>query len=194
MKQMLSVKSAIERVVQGQVAVCLAAVAAGTYTREHFTTMAETVEKFIASLYISGQINREFTVETSMTGMRLTVKFGVGEHVSVVDNILPAQLIIRAPRTTVWPTLEVDGEPIAVGDVVHVEFDDYQELVAEFNQQKNLIKEQMLAQQDVNATTIEKAIAVMRESGATEDEVFAFTEEYVLAVDAYERAKKFTAR
>jgi hypothetical protein len=164
LSQMLSVKNAIERVVQGQIAVCLAAVAAGSYTREHFTEMAETVEKFIASLYISGQIDRDFSVETSMTALRTRVKFSLGGHFSEVDNMLPREL--GKPQ---WVSRQEVVSEMPLPEITYVQFDEYQDTVAEFNQQKNLIKEQALA-----------------------EEVFGLKEDPAIA--AYEHAKKFTQR
>lgn len=178
MRQMLSVKDAIERVVRGQIAVCLTAVAAGTYTRDHFTTMAETVEKFIASLYISGQIDRDFSVSTSVTALRLTVKFSLGGHYGVVDNMLPAELRGALPKMR----RTVDDE-IPLPDISFVEFDEYQDTVAQFNQQKNLIKEQTQARElteDRMRTAMDTFVPVQ--------EIDADV------IDAYERAKKFVGR
>jgi hypothetical protein len=140
MYQMLTVKNAIERVVQGQLAVCLSAVAAGHYTRAHFIEMAEFVEKFVASLYVSGQIDREFSIETSLSALRLTIRFSVRGHHGIVDNMLPAQIASFAPRKP-----ELIESEIPLPDITYTEFDDFQEAVSQFNAEKNLIKEQQIA-------------------------------------------------
>jgi hypothetical protein len=178
-----SVKNTIERVVQGQIAVCLSAVKAGSYAREHFTEMAETVEKFIASLYISGQIDRDFSVETSMSALRVIVKFSVNKDYSIVDNMLPAELGMKYMKTST-----TDDTPLP--DITHVEFDQYQDAVFQFSQQKNLIKEQIQAQEQ----TLNSALTVLREGGGSDQEIVEFTDEFTQALSNYERAKKFLIR
>lgn len=174
-RSLLTVKNAIERVVQGQIAVCLSAVAAKTYTCQHFTEMAEFVEKFVASLYVSGQIDRNFSIESSLSSLRVTVKFSVGGHHSIVDNMLPAALYYTAA------TLDTEEQPLP--EISFVEFDDYQEAVYQFNAEKNLLKEQALASELLG-----------QKVGVALDTFIPIAEVTADVIDAYDRAKKFTAR
>lgn len=176
--QMLSVKSALERTIQAFSAA--RAAYDGTTSEHRFHCLLEDVEKYVAALFASNQIDRDFAVNSSMTFGHIEVKFSTQGHQSTLTVMLPASL--RSTEAA-WPfptsarhaEMELVSnvpsveETLPYPDAMYVPFDDYQDAVAELNQQKNLIKERAQA-----------------------EEFFGLKEDPAIA--AYEYAKKIAVR
>jgi hypothetical protein len=142
--------------------------------------MAETVEKFVASLYVLGRIDREFSVESSSSGLFVKVAFATQGHCSYVHSLLPSQLLLKSNIKAVEPA------PCPLPEISYVQFEEYQDTVAEFNQQRNLIKEQTQAEEFNKACQeVDELLVSFANSTAP---IEPLPQEII---DAYERAKKF---
>lgn len=116
-KDMFGVKTAIERVIQREVSVLFAARHANRYTQDTHIAAAEAIEKFVASLYVSGHIERKFYVETShMSVGRIKVLFSVNGHNSQVDYLMPNEL--RQPSSTFSSSASLTSAPELTVDAI----------------------------------------------------------------------------
>lgn len=85
--EMLSAKSAIERAVQGYIA---------TYSRmdaspDTVNQFFDTVEKLVAAMFVSGQINNNYLVRADNVG-NLHIAMTVGQHNTQLTFLLPISL------------------------------------------------------------------------------------------------------
>jgi hypothetical protein len=164
--QMLSVKSALERTIQAFSAA--RAACDGTTSEHRFHCLLEDVEKYVAALFASNQIDRDFTVNSSMTLGYIEVRFSTQGHQSTLTVMLPASL---RSKEAAWPfpisarhaemefvsNVPSVEEAVPYPDAMYVPFDDYQDAVTEYHSQLNLIKEQMMTDDDAAAQAYERA-------------------------------------
>lgn len=110
-KEMLSVKNAIERMVQGQIS---------SFSKNPDTNSADLlfsqVDRFIAGLYVSGQIESVYSV--SVTGdNQLEISFGCAGQKSTVTFLLPRELSFRKEAAPSQMELSL------VSDIADIRFD-----------------------------------------------------------------------
>lgn len=82
--EMLSVKSAIERTITGYTTSYSTTTFQGP---ENVNKFFDVVERFVASLFVSGQINNDYVVRPSNLGIEVT--FSSGKQFSRLDLMLP---------------------------------------------------------------------------------------------------------
>lgn len=103
--KMLGVKATIERAIQSYTTVY------STYAAGMHSAFVDEVDRFVAGLYASRQIDKSYTVAMSSSGF-LEVVFSVGSHASIVNYMVPSKL---------WPTKQPapTTAPIAkAGDIL----------------------------------------------------------------------------
>lgn len=181
--EMLSVKSAIERTIAGL---------AASYTADvwkdveaQITGFFSDVERYVASLYVSRQIDSDFAVCSTNNGIK--VVFSTRGHFSQVTYFLPKELwwsnlaknkalqeLSLAPQ---FPELDVDltkaDDTIPVGDVTYFET----------QEEYPYIDPEVLTQ-------AQEQVRAMIESRNQEAEMVAELREVDDEIEAYRRAMK----
>lgn len=110
-KEMLSVKNAIERMVQGQIS---------SFSKNPDTNSADLlfsqVDRFIAGLYVSGQIESVYSVSVT-GGNQLEISFGCAGQKSTVTFLLPRELSFRKEAAPSQVELSL------ISDIADIRFD-----------------------------------------------------------------------
>ena len=110
--EMLSVKSAIERTVQGYITVYSTVAQESNQVDQFFTA----VERYVAALYVSGQIDNNYFVRTTNTG-DLEISFVARTQHTRMTFLLPPTLMWKASNIEVKtpaPVAEIRPENLSL--------------------------------------------------------------------------------